>query len=67
MDSYKAEKIARLVKEKEDMQNLISWHEDKCFIFADIKIEATHPIHSRLVAVFQEQLKYVESELEGME
>lgn len=63
MESSKAERIARLVTERDEMKELIKWHKSKCFVFADIKIERNTPVHSQLLAVFQERLKYVESEL----
>ena len=64
MPPEKAEKIARLVKEKDELKQLIEWHEKKCFVFAEIKIEKG-PVHSQLLAVFQNRLKYIESELEA--
>lgn len=57
--------IEDLITEKDKMKHLISWHSDKCFVFGSITIDINHPIHSRIVAVFRERLKYVESELEA--
>jgi len=65
MESNKVEKIARLAKEKDELNELIEWHSDKVFVFADIKIEMSSPMHSQLLGVFQNRLKYVESELEA--
>jgi len=67
MDQAKIDKITRQNKEQKELISLIEWHERKCFVFADIKIETSHPMHSQLLAVFQSRLKYIESELEGME
>ena len=67
MTPDKANRISRLAQDKSDLESLISWHEGKHFIFGDIKIESNHPMHSQLLAVFQNRLKYVETELEGIE
>lgn len=64
MTPEKSEKIHRLVQEKEELKTLIDWHQKKHFVFADIKIDRSHPLHSQLIAVFQNRLKYVESEIE---
>ena len=64
MESTKAERISRLIKERDEMKQLIDWHKEKHFIFADIKINQNSPLHSQLIAVFQNRLKHVESELE---
>ena len=63
----KVEKIVRLVREKEKFESLIEWHRNKCFRIVDVTIEQSHPTHSLLIAVFQDRLKYIEGELEGIE
>jgi hypothetical protein len=65
MEPPKVERIARLVKERDEMKSLIEWHQSKHFVFGDITISQNSPLHSQLIAVFENRLKYVESQLEA--
>jgi len=67
MTQDKADRIAQIVKERDELRSLVEWHQEKHFVFADITINQKSPMHSQLLAVFVARLKYIETELEGIE
>lgn len=65
MEPEKAERVASLVKERDDMQIIIERYGCKPILMAGVSnISPDSPLHSQLLSVFQNRLKYVESELD---